>query len=108
MGDRYGNYLETSGTAMFTYALAKCVRLGYLPKKHLKVAQKAYAGMIKNYIEINPVNNELYMTYTVGGTGLGNSPYRTGDFDYYVGEAVRKNDPHGIGAFILASIELDK
>lgn len=107
-GERYGNYLETSGTAMFSYALAKGVRLGYLPKQHLQVAEKAFAGIVKSYIEIDPANNELYLTYTVGGTGLGNSPYRTGDFEYYVGEAVRKNDPHGLGAFILASIELGK
>lgn len=107
-GERYGNYLETSGTAMFSYALAKGVRLGYLPKPHLQVAEQAFAGIVKNHIEIDPANNELYMTDTVGGTGLGNSPYRTGDFEYYVGEAVRKNDPHGLGAFILASIELGK
>ena len=28
-----GNYLETSGTALFAYAVLKGVRLGYLPKR---------------------------------------------------------------------------
>lgn len=107
-GDRYGNYLESSGTAMFAYAMAKGVRLGYLPKQYLNVANKAYDGIIKGYIEIDPANNEIYLTRTVGGTGLGNKPYRPGTFQYYVEEAIRTNDPHGVGPFILASIELDR
>lgn len=107
-GDRYGNYLETSGTAMFAYAMGKGVRLGYLPKQYRKIADKAFDGIIKGYIEIDPANNELYLTRTVGGTGLGNTPYRPGTFQYYVEEAIRTNDPHGIGPFILASVELDR
>lgn len=107
-GARYGNYLETSGTAMFAYAMGKGVRLGYLPKKYRKIADNAFSGIIKNYIELDPANNELYLTRTVGGTGLGNTPYRPGTFQYYVEEAVRTNDPHGIGPFIMASVELDR
>jgi unsaturated rhamnogalacturonyl hydrolase len=107
-GDRYGNYLESSGTAMFAYAMGKGVRLNYLPEKYLNMANKAYDGIIKGYIEIDPANNEVYLTRTVGGTGLGNKPYRTGTFQYYVEEAVRTNDPHGVGPFIMASIELDR
>ncbi len=107
-GERFGNYLETSGTAMFSYAMAKGVRLGYLPKKYNKVAHKAYNGIINGYVQIDELNHELHLTHTVGGTGLGNSPYRSGSFEYYVQEAVRTNDPHGVGAFILASVELEK
>lgn len=107
-GDRYGNYLESSGTAMFAYAMAKGVRLEYLPKKYLNIANKAYDGILKSFIEIDSANNEVYLTHTVGGTGLGNSPYRPGTFQYYVEEAIRTNDPHGVGPFILASLELDR
>lgn len=107
-GDRFGNYLETSGTAMVSYAIAKGVKQGYLPKEYLKVAQKAHDGLVSDYIKINPANNELNLIQTVGGTGLGNVPYRPGTFDYYVSEAIRTNDPHGIGPFILASLELGR
>lgn len=107
-GERYGNYLETSGTAMFAYAMGKGVRLGYLPKKYRRIADNAFDGIIKNFIEIDPANNELYLTRTVGGTGLGNTPYRPGTFQYYVEEAIRTNDPHGVGPFILAGVELDR
>lgn len=36
-----GNYLETSGTALFAYAVLKGVRLGYLPKRMAAWAEKA-------------------------------------------------------------------
>ena len=45
-GKREGNYLEATGTAMFTYTLAKGVRKGYLPEKYLDVAKKAYQRYI--------------------------------------------------------------
>ncbi|MER2494383.1 glycoside hydrolase family 88/105 protein [Catenovulum sediminis] len=105
-GDEFGNYLETSGTAMFSYAMAKGSRLGYLPKKYHKIALKAFKAIVDHHIEINPTNNELVLIKTVAGTGLGNSPYRPATFKYYVEEAVRPNDAHGLGAFILASVEL--
>ncbi len=35
-----GNYLETSGTALFAYAVLKGVRLGYLPKRMAAWAEK--------------------------------------------------------------------
>ncbi|MGP1667752.1 MAG: glycoside hydrolase family 88/105 protein, partial [Rhodanobacter sp.] len=37
-GDRVGNYLEASGTSMFTYAIAKGVRTGHLNRSWLGVA----------------------------------------------------------------------
>ena len=40
--------------------------------------------------------------------GLGGNPYRDGSFEYYISEKVRKNDPKGIGPFILADLELKK
>ena len=39
-----GNYLETSGTALFAYAVLKGVRLGYLPKRMAAWAEKAFYG----------------------------------------------------------------
>ena len=45
------NYLEASASSMFVYALAKGVRLGYLPQKYLAVAKKGYEGIIKEFIK---------------------------------------------------------
>jgi unsaturated rhamnogalacturonyl hydrolase len=106
-GDRYGNYLEASGTAMFTYAFAKGANKGYLPASYKRVANKAYEGMLKNLIEVDD-QKQVHLTQICGSAGLGGSPYRPGTFQYYVSEAIRTDDPHGIGPFILASIELNR
>ncbi len=44
-----GNYLETSGTALFAYAVLKGVRLGYLPKRMAAWAEKAFYGTCDKY-----------------------------------------------------------
>ena len=46
-----GNYFEASGTGMFVYALAKGVRMGYLPASMLASARKGYDGMLKQFIQ---------------------------------------------------------
>lgn len=76
--------------------------------KKRRVMAQAWDGMLNGYIETDPEDNEIYLTRTMGSTGLGNSPYRPGTFGYYVGEAIRSNDPHGAGPFILASVELGR
>ena len=45
-----GNYLETSGTALFAYAVLKGVRLGYLPKRMAAWAEKAFYGTCDRYL----------------------------------------------------------
>lgn len=106
-GDREGNYLEASGTAMFTYTFAKGVRKGYLPKTYSVVANKAYSGIINNLLSIEE-NGVVNLNQVCGVAGLGGNPYRDGSFEYYVNEIIRPNDPKGTGPFILASLELNK
>ena len=101
-----GNYLEASGSCMFTYALAKGVRLGYLDKKYLEVAKKGYAGILKNFVETDSAGM-VHLNHTCSGGGLGGVPYRSGEYGYYVTEPQRRDDLKGIGAFINASIEME-
>lgn len=110
-GDRPGNYHEASASAMFVYAIAKGVRKGYLDTKYLDAARKGFEGIINNLIEIDEqgfVN--LTQVCSVAGLGqvLPTEPYRDGSFEYYISEPVVTNDPKGVGAFILASIEMEK
>jgi rhamnogalacturonyl hydrolase YesR len=100
-----GNYLEASGSCMFTYALAKGVRMGYLDEKYQKTAEKAYAGILKNFIETD-AKGTIHLTKTCSGAGLGGVPYRDGSFKYYVNEPLRTDDLKAIGPFIQAGIEL--
>lgn len=106
-GDREGNYLEASGSSMFTYTFAKGVHKGYLPEKYMDIAEKAYSGILDNLISIED-NGVVNLNKVCGVAGLGGDPYRDGSYEYYVNEIIRPNDPKGTGPFILASLELNK
>jgi unsaturated rhamnogalacturonyl hydrolase len=99
------NYFESSASSQFVYAIAKGVRKGYLPATKITIAKKGYAGIVKQFIKVENGQTNLYGTVKV--SGLGGNPYRDGSFDYYMSEPVIMNDPKGVGAFILASNEME-
>lgn len=106
-GGREGNYLEGSGSAMYTYVFAKGARLGYLDKKYRKIANSAFNGILKELITVDK-NGMVTMHNICGGCGLGGNPYRDGTYEYYVNEKRFDNDTKGVAPFILAAIELDR
>jgi unsaturated rhamnogalacturonyl hydrolase len=101
-----GNYLESSAACMFVYALAKGVRRGYLPERYLANAERGYRGILTHFVKTGPDGDAL-LTDTVKGAGLGGDPYRDGSYAYYIGEKRATNDPKGVGAFLLASVEME-
>ena len=101
-----GNYIETSCTAMFAYSIFKGVRMEYLDKTYLATAEKAYQGLIDNFIRTDSTGI-VNMTNICGVAGLGGDPYRDGSYEYYIGEVIRENDPKGVGPFIMASLEYE-
>jgi unsaturated rhamnogalacturonyl hydrolase len=101
-----GNYLESSAACMFVYALAKGVREGYLPQGDLANAERGYKGILSHFIEKGE-GDSVSLTQTVKGAGLGGDPYRDGSYAYYIGEKTATNDPKGVGAFLLASVEME-
>ena len=107
MGGKEGNYLEASGTAMFSYALAKGVNKGYLPVEYKAVAIKAFDGLTRELVKVSE-NGEITITQACAVAGLGGNPYRDGSYEYYVNERKKDNDPKATGPFILAALELDK
>lgn len=65
-----GNYIEASGSAMFTYGLLKGVHLGYLDSdKFLHTSKKAYKGLVKTFISVDE-NNVVHYNGTVQQCGL--------------------------------------
>jgi len=104
--NRERNYKEASASCMFVYALAKAVRKGYIPATYYKVAKKGYDGIIKEFIEVD-ADGQTNLKGTVSVSGLGGKPYRDGSFEYYMSEPVVVNDPKGMGAFILCSVEME-
>lgn len=107
MGDKEGNYLEATVSAMFMYSYAKAVNKGYIDQKYKGVAEKAYNGLMSELIVSND-DGTLSLTQCCAVGGLGGNPYRDGSFEYYINERIRDNDAKGTGPFILGCLELSK
>lgn len=104
---REGNYLEATCSAMFSYTLLKGVRLGYLDASLEDYARKVYDGLVRTFItEDEDGLISINQCCSVGG--LGGKAMRMGDYDYYLSEPVRSNDPKGVGPFIWASLEMER
>jgi len=103
-GNREGNYLEATASSMFSYALLKAVRKGYISKEYLPIATKGYTGVVKHLIKENG-DGTISLTKCCAVAGLGGEPYRSGTYEYYIHETIRDNDPKGVGPFIMASLE---
>lgn len=102
-----GNYLESSCSAMFVYALFKGVRKGYIDPSYLEVAVKGYKGILKEFIRVDK-DGLVSITQACAVAGLGGKNYRSGDYDYYINETIRANDAKAVGPFILASLEWER
>jgi unsaturated rhamnogalacturonyl hydrolase len=105
--NRAGNYLESSASCMFVYAIVKGARHNYFPKNLLAVAQRTYDGIIKQFIQVDDAGL-VHLTNTCRSAGLGGTPYRDGSYEYYIGEPIVTDNHHGVGAFILASTEIEQ
>lgn len=96
MLDRQDSYLETSCSAMFTYAIAKAVNHGWLDAG--TYGPVAIAGWIG-------VNSQITDDGRVKGTCIGTS--YAGDYVYYMHRPAA-DDPHGYGPTLLAGAEMIK
>ena len=105
-GVRAGNYLEASASCMFTYAIAKGVRKGYIGADRLSVARNGFQGIVQNLITVDH-QGLVSLNGICSVAGLGGNPYRDGSYEYYVSEKVAANDYKGVGPFILAALEIE-
>lgn len=74
--------IVVSASAMFVYANAKAVRLGFLPASYLAVSKKGYDGILKQFIDTNK-------------EGCANL------------KGALSEDPNGVGVFIQAANEME-
>jgi unsaturated rhamnogalacturonyl hydrolase len=102
-----GNFFETSSTCMFSYALAKGVKKGYLPSKYKVNANKAFDAVTKKYIKVDN-DGEVHLTQICSNFGLGGKPFRDGSYEFYIKSNNKDDSSAGVGAFILAALELNK
>jgi rhamnogalacturonyl hydrolase YesR len=124
---REGNYLESTCSAMFTYALLKAYRKGYVDSQYRDAGIKAYKGMIKNFIKVH-ADKTISLTQCCSVAGLGpaatpeveaamkqinpkgtvkENKKRDGSYEYYLSEPIRDNDAKGVGPFLWASLEME-
>jgi unsaturated rhamnogalacturonyl hydrolase len=106
-GGKAGNYTEASASCMFVYALAKGVRMGYLAQSYEANAKRGWEGIQKEFLT-KGADGLMALNGTVKVGGLGGTPYRSGTYEYYVGEKTQANDSKGIGAFLLAGSEMEQ
>jgi len=66
---RAGNYIESSGSAMFTYALYKGARLGFLNGSVVQVASRAYEYLVDEFV-VREANGTLSWNGTVAVCSL--------------------------------------
>ena len=110
--NRPGNYLEASASAMFTYALARGARAGWIDARHRQAAGRAFDGIVSNLIREN-ADGTVSLINVAQVSGLGGNlrkdgSYRDGSFAYYVSEPVVTDDYKGVGPLILAALELGR
>jgi unsaturated rhamnogalacturonyl hydrolase len=117
-----GNYLESSGTAMFVYALALGVNRGYLDRRFAASAARGYAGLIRDKVEMDE-QGRWSLIDIVQSAGLGAPPVwppgspppsprdasprgRDGSVQYYLEQPRVKDHSFGVAPFIRAGIEV--
>jgi unsaturated rhamnogalacturonyl hydrolase len=106
LGGKEKNYLESSASAMFVYAIARGVREGYLPDTYMKIAARGWDGIKREFIKTN-ADGTTDWHGTVSVSGLGGNPYRDGSYEYYMSEKIRINDAKGLGPAIKAALEME-
>lgn len=107
-GAREGNYLESSGSALFIYFLAKALNNGYISDEYREVTLKGFDGMIREFIR-EEEDGTFSITHCCAVAGLGgDGKRRDGSFEYYISEPVIDNDPKSTGSFIMAAVEMEK
>ncbi|AVR45616.1 family 88 glycosyl hydrolase [Christiangramia fulva] len=93
--DRNDTYLETSATAIFTYAITRAINRGYIDK----MAYAPMAMLAWNAVSTK-VDDEGQVEGTCVGTGMGFDPA----FYYY--RPINKYAAHGYGPVLLAGGEM--
>ena len=104
---REGNYLEATCSAMFSYSLLKGVRMGYLSPDLKDWARSTYEGFL-DYFLYTDEQGLPAIKDCCEVAGLGGKENRSGDYEYYINEKRRSNDPKGVGPYINASLEYDR
>lgn len=96
-GNLPDNWLETSGTSLFVYAIAKAYKRGLVSEDALDAAKKGCQGLIDT-VRFNELGRFELPLICIGTSA--------GDYENYVTRPTSINDLHGVGAFVMACVEM--
>jgi len=94
--DKPDSYLETSVTAMYTYAVARAVNEGWINAKYIAIAREGWKGLAAK------VTADGQLEDVCIGTNMDEN------IKFYYTRPKELNDTHGLGAFLLAGTEMIK
>ena len=92
--DKRDSYQETSCSAMITYSVARAVDGGYIEPRYASIAQRGWEGLL----------SKIHTDGTIEGVCAGTVV--SDDLVYYYQRPTPPNDIHGIGAVLLAGVEI--
>lgn len=92
--DKPDSYLETSCSAMFVYAIARAVHVGFLDKRYYIIALRGWEGLMSK------IHSDGQIEGVCTGTPIGD------DLTFYYHRPAPLNDIHGIGTVLLAGTEI--
>ncbi len=105
---REGNYIESTASAMFVYAMLKGARQGWIDCISLEQAREKYRALLRSFVSYDPSTGLVNLADCCEVAGLGGKENRSGSYEYYINEKIRSNDPKGIGPLVWAALEYEK
>jgi unsaturated rhamnogalacturonyl hydrolase len=92
--DKPDSYPESSVTAMFTYTVARAVNEGWINKTYLTIAEDGWKGLTTKITPDGQLQDVCI------GTNIGDN------IAFYYNRPKELNDTHGLGAVLLAGVEM--
>lgn len=100
-GGQPGNWTDTSGSAMFTYVIARGIELGLLDKnEYTRVVEKGYQGIIANA----RINDQGLVDIYSACDGVGVQP----DYAHYITYRKAVNAKEAVAGFLWATAIVEK
>ena len=102
-----GNYPETSGSLMVSYAMMKGSRLGVLDVNYHEMGKKIFEGVVSKYLKVYEDGQiKLGGICLVAGLGPEDNKRRDGTYEYYISEPVVENDAKGVAPLVMCYAEI--
>ena len=100
-----GNYPETSGSALLSYAMMKSTRMGFADDSWRRNGTELFINICRNYLKEVDGGLSLGGICLTAGLGPEDNQHRDGSYAYYISEPIVENDAKGIAPFLYCYAE---